>query len=435
MSRRNVMYVAIVGIVLVISLAVIISIYSLLQFTRGTADMVVGEGRCIQNLEVVVDSQNNVHMVWSAETSHDYHIGNTTYGVRDCIIVYKKIDINGNTVVSAKRVDNQPSDVTEHAYTKSPHTFVDSNNMVHIAWVKYHMVWNNTTHVGYTVLDTIYYSLLDSNGNTIIDDLSLANASSSDFGFTVDSKGCIHVLVNMTYMKFAVENNQSVTLYQRKITNDSAENSYIAIDFEDIIYIAWADEYGLYYSKIDQNGTALVENKFIRSMYHWDYWDIYGEKRNGYFFVDMKIDLKNNLYLFWVYKTGYGFEGNAPDAHTDINFTMINGNGTVTQEGNILTTTLYFSDMSVVVDNESNISMIYRENSKIRYLRFSIKENKTLTNTIVFDPDAQHRSCYSELDITVFTDRSSGIFWIEYQVTRQGINLSGTTIHYLKIST
>ncbi len=115
---------------------------------------------------LAMDSNNNVHIAWV-----DYRDGNYE-------IYYTKLDNNGNTLVDDRRLTFDP------ASSWFPSLAIDSNNNVHIAWGDYRD--GNSE---------IYYTKLDNNGNTLVDDrrLTFDPADSGDPSLALDSNNNVHI--------------------------------------------------------------------------------------------------------------------------------------------------------------------------------------------------------------------------------------------------
>jgi len=144
--------------------------------------------------KLAIDSSNNLHVVWS----HGRHLHSE--------IFYKKLDSFGNILVDDLNLTNALG------HSKYPSIAVDSNNDIHI-------VWNDLR----TGVNGIYYTKLDGSGNTIIDDLCLA-----------DSRG------NSAFPCVAVDGNKNV-------------------------HIVWNYEWGsrLNYMKLDSIGNILINKKWM----------------------------------------------------------------------------------------------------------------------------------------------------------------------------
>jgi hypothetical protein len=117
--------------------------------------------------EIEVDTNNNVHITWFDDRDGNWEI------------YYTKLDNNGNTLVDDTRL------TTNSAKSWLPTIAVDTTNNVHITWEDYRDV-----HV------EIYYTKLDNNGNTLVDDTRLTTDTtcwSSDPAIAVDTTNNVHI--------------------------------------------------------------------------------------------------------------------------------------------------------------------------------------------------------------------------------------------------
>ena len=146
---------------------------------------------------IKVDSSGNVHIVW-----HDDRDGNWE-------IYYKKLDNNGNELVLDTRL------TYDIAVSKYPSLDVDSSGGVHI-------VWQDNRFFGTEMEYEIYYTKLDNNGDTLVDDLQL-----TEFDFVP-------------------------SLYPSIMLSDT-----------DNVHTAWQDmrdgNWEIYYKKLDNDGSTLMD--------------------------------------------------------------------------------------------------------------------------------------------------------------------------------
>ena len=163
------------------------------------------------------------------------------------------VDANGklyNNWIPAIRLEGSVEDVwsediritNDTAYSMDPEIAVDSDDDIHITWRD---------------SSGIYYTKLDNNGTTLVDDKKLSTGNLSEIA--VDSNNNAHITwwdSGICYMK--LDGNGSI-LVDKKI---SAGGEYycptIALDSNDNVHITW---FGVYYTKLDNNGTILVDTK------------------------------------------------------------------------------------------------------------------------------------------------------------------------------
>ena len=176
-----------------------------------------------QDPAIAVDTNNNVHITWN-----DYKDGNPK-------IYYTKLDNNGNTLV-----DDTPL-TTASSYSEYPTIAVDTNNNVHITWFDYRDGnWE------------IYYMKLDNNGNTLVDDTRLTTASAHSYYPTiaVDTNNNVHITWqdyrdgNREIYYTKLDNNGNTLVDDTPLTTDSASSwvPAIAVDTNNNVHITWFDE-------------------------------------------------------------------------------------------------------------------------------------------------------------------------------------------------
>ena len=129
---------------------------------------------------------------------------------------------------------------TDPSSSGSPAIAVDTNNNVHITW-----------HDKRDGNNEIYYTKLDNNGNTLVDDTRLTTASSY------------------------------------------SEYPEIAVDRNNNIHITWKDyrdaNWEIYYMKLDNNGTTLVDNTRLTPP----------ADSAPFRYPGIAVDTNNNVHITW----------------------------------------------------------------------------------------------------------------------------------------
>ncbi|UCE74353.1 MAG: hypothetical protein JSV56_01245, partial [Methanomassiliicoccales archaeon] len=206
---------------------------------------------------MTMDTSDNVNIAWVEQID--------IMGVLQEEIYYMKLDNNGNTLVDATALTD--NDAEESLF---PDIEVDSDGEVHIVWL------DDRNETGTTQCQDVYYTKLDSNGNTLVDDTKLFVRG--DFhrpNIIVDSSDMIHmtcgslpgwkgnVYKQIYYMKL---NNIGVPVIDElRLTNDDGNASHpeFALDTEENLQMVWEDErHGnieLYYMKLDSSGNPLLD--------------------------------------------------------------------------------------------------------------------------------------------------------------------------------
>ena len=121
---------------------------------------------CSWHSRIAADSSNNVHITWDDDRD------------ANCEIYYTKLGNIGNTLVDDTRL------TTDGAFSMRPSIAVDSSDNILTAW-KDSRDGNGE----------IYYTELDNNGNTLVDDTRLTDALSDSWcpSIAVDSSNNLHV--------------------------------------------------------------------------------------------------------------------------------------------------------------------------------------------------------------------------------------------------
>ena len=173
------------------------------------------------------------------------------------------------------------------AYADQPAVAVDSNGNVHIAYFYTEEYWGSTTYNS----REIWYTMLDNNGNTLIDDTPISTDDGSvppdtdDGGdsvhpdIAVDSNDMVHIvwrtssnLYDIWYTKLdpslddqdgdAADAGAITEVDDIELTDidDYCCHPRMAIDSNDDIHIVWEldGDVVFYYMKIDDNGNELV---------------------------------------------------------------------------------------------------------------------------------------------------------------------------------
>jgi hypothetical protein len=219
------------------------------------------------HVDVACDSNDNVHIIWSDVRD--------TGPVSNIELYYEKMDNMGNTLVDEMRITHAPH------YSLYPSITIDSNDNLHI-------VWSEEVNVMSVLQEEIYYTKLDNNGNTLVDDLALTGNDGEESLFPdceADSAGNIHVVWLDDRNETGSTKNQDV--YYTKLDNfgntiiDDTRTFVradhfrpnIVIDSNDLIHLIcgsmpnWKGNVHkqVYYMKLDNAGDPLVDEKRLTS--------------------------------------------------------------------------------------------------------------------------------------------------------------------------
>ncbi len=226
------------------------------------------------NPKIVIDPQNNSHITWFDYRSGSYEI------------YYTKIDNDGNTIIE----DTQLTSTITGSFW--PSIDLDANNNVHISW-----------HDERQGNLEIYYTKLDSNGNTLVDDLRITanSGASAASSIAVDKNDNVHIVWNdnsdgnyeIYYTK--LDNNGNTLIEDTRLTFDTTESQspVLVTDSQGDVHVAWVDlrdsNWDLYYTKLDNNGNTLIDDTRITTA------------DNVSANPAIAIDSVDNIHLAWYY--------------------------------------------------------------------------------------------------------------------------------------
>lgn len=195
------------------------------------------------NPSLGVDGAGNIHIVW-----HDDRDGNGE-------IYYTKLDNSGDTLVEDTRLTSASGS------SGYPSLGVDSSGNVHIAW------YYNGYYGG------IYYTKLDNDGNTVVNDTRLTSVSNYGLepSLGLDSSGNIHIAWvdwlagNHEIYYTKLDNDGNTVVDDTRLTSDNANSWYpsLGVDSFGNIHIAWVDErdgnHEIYYTKGRTTGAVCTD--------------------------------------------------------------------------------------------------------------------------------------------------------------------------------
>ena len=280
--------------------------------------------------DIAIDSQDNLHIVWADE--RDNNQGPEIY--------YTKLDNNGNTLVNDLRLT--------FAFWNSfrPALAIDPSDNIHIAWN------DDRASSWSTGIRELYYTKLDNNGNTLIDDVGQYGNVSEFAGIVVDSNGNVHLTWTwypwwtstpnaILYKK--LDNNGNTLVYPISIINGYFSTyPKMAIDTNDNVHIVWNDRRDLtdeiYYTKLSNNGITMVDD--LRLTF-----------TGGTAGPDLTIDQDNNIHIVWWW---WG--------DNEIYYKQLNNNGSSLSSNFRLTFTSGGSQYpSIDLDANNNIHLAWEE--------------------------------------------------------------------------
>lgn len=280
---------------------------------------------------IALDYDSNVHITW-IDTRGGGFLGYKIY--------YTKLDNNGDTLVDDKQL-------THHLEgSLYPTIAVDSNNTVHITWGDYR-----------DGNPEIYYTKLDNNGDSLIEDKRLTYAPNLSYAPTiaVDSNNTVHIswydgtvgIYEIYYTK--LDNNGSTLVDTIRLTNYDFARSCrptIATDSNNNVHIAWDDErdgnWEIYYTKLDDNGNTLVDDMRITNF------------SGNSMSPKIAIDTDNNVHIIWE---------DDRDGNTEIYYTKLDNNGSTLINVTGLTVDHVTSDdPAIAIDTNNNVHITWVDN-------------------------------------------------------------------------
>lgn len=250
---------------------------------------------------VVVDSNNNIHVIWADDRDDNYEI------------YYAKLDSEGNKIIEDKRITNAPS------YSWFPDIAVDNEDNLHIVWIDYR-----------DGRSAIYYTKLDNDGTKLLSDKRL---SISNIG-----------IVQPEQADLAMEHNDA-------FLNDVEHNPTIAVDKNDRVHIAWSalseenvdigSNYEIYYALLNSDGITLMNN--VRITY------APSESDNP----KIALDSFNNVCLVWDDNRNGNF---------NIYYTKFSKREVIVPEELITNNTSNSREPSIAVDVNDNVIISWGDN-------------------------------------------------------------------------
>ena len=200
----------------------------------------------------VVDSQGNMHVVYQDHREGDEQI------------YYKKLNKYGVVVVEDKMLISAKRN-------REPEIYSDSQNL--------HIVWQSRGH--YDNDDEIWYAKLDDNGKILVIPKRLTPNDDRDSvvpDLAVDSMGNVHIVwedyrdhpsgwhAQIYYTKLDNNGHTLVDDLRLTLSKEGTENPAIVVDSANNVHIVWQDcrttlDWDIYYTKLDNNGKTLTDDK------------------------------------------------------------------------------------------------------------------------------------------------------------------------------
>ena len=211
----------------------------------GSDDLVVirlsnGTGSSDQAM-TAVDSQGNIHVVWSDNRTGNYEI------------FYTMLSLAGDTLIDDTQLTSKTAD------SRRPAIVIDSQGRAHIAW--HDKRFNNTPEIFYTIIDPALDDQDGSSGDdsemAVIDDflISISDSNRSNTPrLTIDSLDCIHMVWSETdngevrYAKLELDGTEtSVNVLVSKVLFSAGGYRWypalpaITLDSQENVHVVWLD--------------------------------------------------------------------------------------------------------------------------------------------------------------------------------------------------
>lgn len=259
---------------------------------------------------IVVDSENNVHIIWGAGDYEEFPTAMTHY---------IKLSSNGDILINNTGISS---------YEIRPAAGIDSNDNIHI------------------IFHYSEYLKIDDQGTLLAKKDFLTTKGNVDFNIAIDSNNSIHCTwLGWGYdTYYAKLDNNGTLLNAIRLSNsstsvqtgtDSGGQPKVVIDSKNNIHVTWTDTRGgVFYSMLDNNGTILR-----------DQWQITNLTESNIAIRNscLVVDSNDNLYFLYEkyqyeYSYALSFRGNLKGTFV----TKMDSNGTIIFEKEI--------DMKVVED-------------------------------------------------------------------------------------
>ena len=247
------------------------------------------------------------------------------------------------------------------ASADQPDVVVDADGNTHIVYSDDY----------YTSSLEIWYTLLDSNKNVLIDDTRLTEDDGYDStrpAIVIDSNNKVHLIFSdqrwdsgssqeITYIKLdpslddqsgdAADPSAITLIAERRMTRNNdwyIHGSRLVLDGNDDIHIVWdnADREKIYYMKVDEDGMLITE-KAIRSAAQWRA------------LPDITVDAGCNLHLTWS-----DFQDTGSD---EVYYMMLDNCGNVLIDATLLTFDdhKYSNWSSIAVDYLNKVHIVFQD--------------------------------------------------------------------------
>ncbi|MFH1240465.1 MAG: hypothetical protein V1672_04595 [Candidatus Diapherotrites archaeon] len=249
-----------------------------------------------------IDTYNNFHLVWS------YWAGE---------VYYKKLNEEGKLLVG-DMIKNEGLKLEGHTgeskwtgfeaiKLKEDRSFVegnpkialDSHNNAYVAWRDS----RDDKDQKHPLTAKIYYTKLDTTGNTLIDDTALNckyyYSDVSEFVIKTDSANNLHIawIADNSRIYYAkLDKDGQILNYCKKLNKYSGDKAHldISMDSKNNIHIVWESKNNIYYMKRDSYGNTLIEETVISTA-------------DGFISSNPKIaiDSHNNIHVVWMDQKDY----------------------------------------------------------------------------------------------------------------------------------
>ncbi len=296
--------------------------------------------------QIVLDTSRNVHVVWVDERD-----GNAE-------IYYKKLGFDGEGLTSDIRLTSDSS------VSWFPSVSV-ADNFINIVWTDERD--GNTE---------IYYTKLDNNGNTVVDDLRITNnaADSTLPSVVSDNNGNLHVVwidtrdgnSEIYYKK--LNNNGAAITGDIRLTSNSAISWFpvVAVDTTNNIHVVWTDDRDgnseIYYKKLNNTGATVVDDTRITS------------DAGDSSYPSITSDSSNNLHVAWL---------DDRDGNAEIYYKKLDSSGTGITVDIRLTSDVSVSWFPAIASNRNGIHVAWmdgRDNNLEIYYTALDNNGNTITD-------------------------------------------------------
>jgi hypothetical protein len=298
--------------------------------------------------------------------------------------------------------------------TESINIAIDRYNNIHLSWQE--------------IVDdeiAVYYTKLDSDGSTIINDKKIYSEKISktlyrDPDIAIDSNNNVHIIFsvnnNILYTKLNEDGNNEIEPIQITDNNSSTDGDFI-IDSSDNLHLVWVDwrsgKAQIFYIKLSKMGEKITEEKKI--------------SQNNSYDPSIIMDSEENIFVCWYFEwVTFGFWTEI--GHRQISYIEMNKNGEILKRTNldILGKNYKQSSVEMCINSKDQIGIVWTLNNKLKYFSLETltrekKEIESINKKFNLDTNYLY-----DLNLNEF--KPYQIYFIEINLTKEEFGRSSGEI-------